>query len=160
MSPSRRLTRGDVACVLLGLVLGVLMAVCTRPVYADEDDRFAPSARAARYEATRALVEDRAAAHGVNAEVLWAVVLCEVSDLDPAARGDGGHSHGLAQLNDRPENNDMLGHFHSRGYTTAYDRWQALDYMARAFGGEFAGSAWGDIGPWRWSCWRRLRGWR
>lgn len=114
-----------------------------------------------RYAQTKAVAYDRALAHDVIPEVLWAVVLCEAGPaLDPTVTGDGGRSHGLAMLNDEQRTGNLLGHFHSLGYTRWWEPYQALDYLSRALSGEFVGAAWGNIGPWRWSCWRRLRGGR
>lgn len=110
---------------------------------------------------TREMAVDRAIAHDVNPDVLLAVIACEAGpDLDSRATGDRGHSHGLAMLNDEARTGNLLGHFHSLGYESAYNRWEALDYLSRALSGEFADDPWGRIGPWRWSCWRKLRGWR
>jgi hypothetical protein len=72
--------------------------------------------------------------------------------LDFAARGDYGQSLGLAQLNTRATG--LYWHFRAQGYTDADDPEQAIDYLARVFGGEFACGE--RITPHRWTMWRRL----
>jgi hypothetical protein len=66
--------------------------------------------------------------------------------------GDHGHSHGLAQLSDLPTG--LLAHFHAQGYATAYDAWEAADYLSRTAAGEFAGEG---VTLKRWSCWWVVR---
>lgn len=91
-------------------------------------------------------------ANDANPYVLMTVILAEAGpSLDYRARGDWGHSHGLAQLNDRPTG--LLHHFYDLGYDDPGEPSQAVAYLSRAFGGEFTGSG---IGPWRWTAWRRL----
>ena len=152
------LTRFGVIVVLSYVLATVLVLVGVSSARADEwqeEPRFTPSTRGEM----RAIAYDRAAARGANPEVVWRVVSeCEVRSLDPHARGDGGHSHGLAQLGDQQWTGNLLGHFYSLGYSSPYDPWQAFDYLSRAISGEFIGAAWGNIGPWRWSCWRLLYG--
>ena len=141
---------------LVALLVAVLVPVRTD---AEEPERFVPATRGERAELYREIALERAEAHGANGWVIWRVVSeCEAPSLIPTETGDGGHSHGLAMLNETRAAGNVLGFFYSLGYSDPYDPWQAFDFLARAFSGQFRHAAWGDIGPHRWSCWRLLFG--
>lgn len=131
-------------------VVAALIAVTGVKASAEEHEaeRFVPVVRGVRPDAdtVRALIADRAAAHGASEALMLRVANCE-SRFDAGATGDHGSSHGLFQLNDWPTG--LIWHFYGLGYTDAYDAWQASDYVARVFAGEFA--AYG-VTRWRWSC--------
>jgi len=98
------------------------------------------------------LVQGAGWRHDANPYVLMTVIRAEAGrDLVFDARGDHGTSRGLAQLNTR--STGLIHHFWAIGYTDSDDPAQAVEYMARCFGGEFAAQG---IGPWRWTAWRRL----
>ncbi len=118
----------------LALLILLVVAVSAAEPYSPED--------------TFAAIAQAAEAHQVSEAWLTRVVGCETGHLfNPDALGDGGSSHGVAQLNDWPTG--LLGHFMAQGYTDPYDPYQATDYMARAFAGDWEGEG---IGWWRWSC--------
>jgi hypothetical protein len=94
-----------------------------------------------------AVIQDRAQARGVSVWALTAILRCE-SGFDPAAVGDRGRSHGIAQLYDHPRDG-LLGHFKSLGYRSAYSVWESVDYLARILSGEFR---WANVAPSRWTC--------
>jgi hypothetical protein len=119
---------------LLAVVLGALTGAAT--------------ARAAGPDPVGAL-HAAAQHHGVAAEPLIAIARCE-SSLDPSARGDRGHSHGLMQLSDLP-GTGLLWHFKSKGYDNAYSAEQSADYVARVAGGEWRHEG---VTLRRWSCYR------
>ena len=123
------------------LCAAVLCVVLARSASGQEAERFEPSSRGG----VRAIIVDRAEAHGVAAGPLIALAQCE-SRLDPGAVGDHGSSHGLVQLSDL--STGLLWDFYRRGYTNAYDPWEAADYLAAVSAGEYAG-----IRLSRWSCW-------
>jgi hypothetical protein len=119
--------------VLIGLVVGLSWQV----------------ARAETPDQVVAIVQERAAAYGVDAGTLTRIVRCE-SQLGQQLVGDYGHSHGPVQLSDLPTG--LLCHFQSLGYSSAYDVWSSVDYLARVASGEFAGQG---ITLRRWSCYGR-----
>lgn len=145
--------------LLLSLALTIAGLCWAASARADEPQRFVPTSRGERAAAYQTIALERAEAHGADGRVIWRVVSeCEVPSLDPHATGDGGTSHGFAQLNELQRTGNLLGHFYSLGYTDPYDPYQAFDYLARAFAGQFVDDPWGHIGPWRWSCYRSLFG--
>jgi hypothetical protein len=104
------------ARIIYSLVCLLAMGLAGSPtVRADETERYSPPSRSGRAAAVAAVVRERARAHDVSPALLVALIDCEAGpDLDPAVVGDGGHSHGLAQLSDLPTG--LLAHFHSLGY--------------------------------------------
>lgn len=91
-----------------------------------------------------AAIKKAAARHGASRWLMTETVRCETAGTwNPASRGDWDRragryrSFGSAQLNDR--RTGLLWDFYARGYTDPDDPAQAMDYLARAFAGEFAG---------------------
>lgn len=77
--------------------------------------------------------------YGVDPDVMMAVIRCE-SRLDASVRGDGGHSRGLAQINDfyHPEVTDVQ----------AFDPYFSIGFLARYLA-EGKGN--------QWTCFRHLK---
>jgi hypothetical protein len=141
-------TRRRVRAAWTLFLLICFAAADSSTVRADED-RATPSSRGGRAAAVAAVVRERAVAHDVSPWLLEALVRCEAGPgFDPEVIGDHGHSHGLAQLSDLPTG--LLAHFHAQGFITAYDAWEAADYLARVASGEWAGEG---VTLKRWSCW-------
>jgi hypothetical protein len=65
--------------------------------------------------------------------------------MDPSLVGDHGTSFGAVQLH----RGGLLEFFHGLGYGSAFDPYQALDFLARCLIGEFVGLG---IGSWSWTC--------
>jgi hypothetical protein len=74
-----------------------------------------------------AVIEDRAAAHGVSGSYLVRVARCE-SNLDPRAVGAAGEQ-GLFQLHAR----GLRPLFFQWGYADPFNAWESADFAARAF---------------------------
>jgi|SRR5579859_494700 len=136
--------RGAVWTVALSAVVWLLCAVLAINAVHAEDVYNATDAALA--------ISQAADTYGVPESRLWRVARCEApgiepGTLDPYAVGDSGHSFGLFQLNDR--STGLLAHFHSLGYGSAFDPYEAAEYFARVLSGEFAaqGITWQ-----RWSC--------
>lgn len=96
-------------------------------------------------EAVRDVIWDRAVHHGVSAQQLIALASCETGGtFDPSLIGTQGevsvfqlHPQGLGR------------HARQVGYDDPTDTWQAADYTARVFSGEWA---WQGVGPSAWTC--------
>lgn len=95
--------------------------------------------------------------HSVSPGPMLRVAFCE-SRFNPSARGDGGGSYGLYQLNGTPTG--LLGHFYSLDYDDPFDAEQSADYYARVYAGEFLPGMpnqpplhpYGIVSVERWSC--------
>ena len=98
-------------------------------------------------EDSRAAIAEASAAYGIPASRLEAVLNCETrgQELNPNAVGDGGTSFGVAQLH----KGGLLEFFYRQGYTSPLNPYEAVDFMARAFVGEWRGQG---VGSWAWSC--------
>lgn len=115
------------------LALLLLLGLSAAPAHADE--------------AVIAVIQERAAAHGVAAGPLVALSWCE-SRHNPFAVGDRGASVGAFQIHER----GLLAHFRAQGYSDRANLFESADYVARVFAGHFAG-----ITMSHWSCWGRAR---
>lgn len=95
-------------------------------------------------ESTFDAINHASADTGVDYYRLFRIVACETGGkLDPYAEGDGGHSHGAAQLNDY----GALNTFYAVGYTNPYDPYQAVYFLAESLRGDHP-----PLGPHTWSC--------
>ncbi len=94
---------------------------------------------------TLTAIDQAAVTVGVPAERLTRVVSCETAHtFNPYAVGDWGTSFGAAQLH---RGGNALPIFYAVGYTDPDDPYQAIEFMARAFRGDFP-----HLGWWTWSC--------
>lgn len=76
---------------------------------------------------------------------LYAIVKCETGGtFNPNLDGDGGHSHGPAQLNDY---GNALPAFYAAGYTNPYDPYEAIYFMAESLRGDHR-----PLGRHTWNC--------
>ena len=82
---------------------------------------------------------------GVNYDTLRHIVGCETGwTFNPYAEGDGGHSHGAAQLNDY---GNAIGAFYRAGYTDPYNPYEAVYFMAESLRGDHP-----PLGRRTWNC--------
>lgn len=88
-------------------------------------------------EQVRAVIAERAEVHGVSAQRLINLAVCE-SNLDPDAVG-AQKEEGLFQLHPQGE----LLRFRVYGYQNPWDVWEQADFTARRFAEGAAG---------QWSC--------
>jgi hypothetical protein len=82
---------------------------------------------------------------GVSYSLMVGIVRCETGGtFNPYIEGDGGHSHGIAQLNDY---GNALSAFYAAGYDDPYNPYQAAYFMAEALNGRYK-----HLGRWTWNC--------
>lgn len=93
---------------------------------------------------TLAALEAASVDTGVSYRTLYNIVGCETGwTFNPNAEGDGGHSHGAAQLNDY---GNALPIFY-RTYTNPYNPYEAVYFMAESLRGDH----W-PLGRHTWNC--------
>lgn len=91
-------------------------------------------------------IQQAADIYGVSRAKMYRVAWCE-SKLGDQPNGDGGHSFGLFQLNDRETG--LVWHFYRQGYPNPFDHYMAADYYARVLSGEWRSEG---VTEARWSC--------
>ena len=104
-------------------MLALLLALLLSAVIASDSLGSAYAYEAMAESEVRAIIRDRATAHGVSAEWMLRIAACE-SGFRPWV--SNGRYHGLYQLGSPGE----LDRFYARGYRSPFDAWESADFTA------------------------------
>lgn len=122
--------------IVLATVTLVAVAVCAHDSYAAEYDR----------ADTFAAMEQASADTGVPYSTLYNIIGCETGwTFNPNIEGDGGHSHGVAQINDYGNARPVF--YGAAGYTNPYNPYESTYFMAEVLRGDHR-----PLGRHTWSC--------
>lgn len=115
-------------------MLLVVIAISAHESYAAPYDK----------EDTLAAIAAASVDTGVPYATIYNIVACETGHtFNPNAEGDGGHSHGAAQLNDY---GNALPLFYTV-YTNPYNPYEAVYFMAESLRGDHP-----PLGRHTWNC--------